>query len=398
MIAPQPFFEPRGTPLSVYQRLRALSTLGHHVDLITYHVGEDVSFPNVNIYRIPTIPFIKAVKVGPSWVKPFLDLLLFFKAFWCLLTKQYDVIHTHEEAAFIGLVLASWFKTRHVYDMHSSLPRQLENFNFGNIRPLVWLFELLERATLQRCDTVITIGADLDLLVTRINPNANHLTIENLPYFVGNGLVDEARIESLKQELGLTDKLPVVYTGTFERYQGLDLLMESAAIVNKHNPEACFVLVGGKPRQIKKWQDTAVNLGVADFVKFIGTVSPEEAACYMMMAEILVSPRVEGTSIPLKIYSYLHAGKPTVATSLAAHTQVLNEEIALLIEPSGEALAEGILRLLQDPDLRQRMGHNARTFAEARFNFENYLDKMRQVYRFNRPSIEAVEKAAPVLK
>src|SRR5687767_5262297 len=59
MISPQPFFEPRGTPISVYQRLEALSALGHEIDLITYHVGKDVDFPNVKIHRVRNIKMIQ---------------------------------------------------------------------------------------------------------------------------------------------------------------------------------------------------------------------------------------------------------------------------------------------------------------------------------------------------
>ena len=47
MIVPQPFFQPRGTPLSVLHRLKALSTLGHRVDLVTYHMGEDIPIENI---------------------------------------------------------------------------------------------------------------------------------------------------------------------------------------------------------------------------------------------------------------------------------------------------------------------------------------------------------------
>ena len=55
MIAPQPFFEPRGTPISVRQRLTGLTMLGHQVDLATYHLGEDVDLPGLTIYRTPSI-------------------------------------------------------------------------------------------------------------------------------------------------------------------------------------------------------------------------------------------------------------------------------------------------------------------------------------------------------
>jgi hypothetical protein len=51
MIAPEPFFQPRGTPFSEYHRLQALSKLGHEVDFITYPIGEDVDIEHVSIYR-----------------------------------------------------------------------------------------------------------------------------------------------------------------------------------------------------------------------------------------------------------------------------------------------------------------------------------------------------------
>ena len=51
MLAPEPFFEPRGTPFSEYHRIKALGELGHHVDLVTYPIGRDVELPNLRIFR-----------------------------------------------------------------------------------------------------------------------------------------------------------------------------------------------------------------------------------------------------------------------------------------------------------------------------------------------------------
>src|SRR5688572_28743796 len=119
MIAPQPFFEPRGTPISVYQRLEALSALGHEIDLITYHVGKDVNFLNVKIHRVRNIKKIQHVRVGPSRAKILLDVLIFFKPIRMLLAKPYDVIPSHDEASFFCMILAWIFRKRHIYDMHS---------------------------------------------------------------------------------------------------------------------------------------------------------------------------------------------------------------------------------------------------------------------------------------
>jgi len=69
MITCLPFFSYRGTPIAVKSRLEALSELGHEVDVVAYHVGDDVEIPGIKIFRIVNIPFIKEVPVGPSLKK-----------------------------------------------------------------------------------------------------------------------------------------------------------------------------------------------------------------------------------------------------------------------------------------------------------------------------------------
>jgi glycosyltransferase involved in cell wall biosynthesis len=170
MVAPQPFFEPRGTPISIYQRLEALSAIGHHVDLLTYPLGQDVTFPNVRIFRTRRIGFIRNVRVGPSRAKILLDFFLMLKTLWMLITNHYDVIHSHEEAAFFCAPLAILFRRPHLYDMHSILPRQLTNFDYGNRRLFIRLFECLEKMVLKTSQAVITIGSDIEEYVIKINP------------------------------------------------------------------------------------------------------------------------------------------------------------------------------------------------------------------------------------
>jgi glycosyltransferase involved in cell wall biosynthesis len=396
MIAPQPFFEPRGTPISVYQRLVALSALGHQVDLLTYHLGQDVNIAGIRIYRVPVVPGIKAVKVGPSWAKIPLDILLFCKAIVMLATNRYDVIHSHEEAAFFAALLARMFGVRHLYDMHSSLPQQLRNSRSWNHWPLVRLFEILERWVIDTCDAIITIGADLERLVMAMNPKTNQVRIENLAMHSYNSTTNHRSADQLREQLGLHNRLPIVYTGTFEHYQGLNLLLGSAKIVKKHHPEVSFVLAGGKPEQLDCWQNEARKHDLEDCMLFLGVVPPAEALNFLELAEILISPRSDGTSVPLKIYSYLHSGKPIIATNLIAHTQVLDDEIALLVAPSEEALADGILKLVESPALRQRLGDRAQQFAREKFNPADYLARVTHIYQTLKPATGSSEPAAPL--
>jgi glycosyltransferase involved in cell wall biosynthesis len=381
MIAPQPFFEPRGTPISVYQRLWGLSALGHEIDLLTYHVGQDVSLANVRIRRIPRVPLIRQVRIGPSWAKPILNSLLLCHAFFLLLTRQYAVIHSHEEASFFAAPLARLFGVPHLYDMHSSLPRQLKSFNFGNWRPLIKLFRILERRVLHTCDALIIIDSNLETYVRRFKLKVEPVVIENLAL----GPFDQAQIpdraQELRRNLELNGRLPVVYTGTFERYQGLELLLESVAMVKTQVPEATFILVGGKPDQVKALMAQAGRGQLEACVHFTGIVPPDEALAYLELAEVVVSPRLDGTGIPLKIYSYLQAGKPILATRVPPHTQVLNDQIALLVEPTAEGLAAGLVQLLSTPALRASLAEKARQFAHEHYRAADYLGKVVKAYQ-----------------
>ena len=179
MIAPQPFFRARGTPFSVLHRIRALLALGHTVHLVTYPFGEDINVPGLRITRCQRPFLVSDVRIGPSLAKILLDVQLYRSAVRQLKLGQYDVIHSHEEAAFFASHLARRFGLIHVYDMHSSLSQQLQNFARYNMRLLRAIFERLEQSVLRTADAVITICPDLGELVEGQYPDKPHRMIEN---------------------------------------------------------------------------------------------------------------------------------------------------------------------------------------------------------------------------
>ena len=375
MLAPQPFFEPRGTPLSILGRLRALSELEHHVDLVTYHLGRDVAIPNVIIHRTPCIKFIKAVKVGPGLTKLFLDILLFAKAIYLLTKNRYDLLHTHEEAAFFGVVLAKLFGIKHLYEMHSSLPQQLSNFRFTRFRPLIRVFEWLESVAVKSSDAVVTICPALEEHVEKVYGRVGSVMIENVPIADYLETTTEEHIRKLKAAYSLNGEKIVLYTGTFEHYQGVGLLLWSALRVLRQRQDVVFVLVGGNVEQVRYFQDWVNQAGWSSHFYFIGTRPPEEIPGLVQISHILVSPRITGTNTPLKIYSYLQSGKPIVATNIYSHSQVLNPDVAVLAEPNPAAFAQGILSVLEDVSLAARLGAQARMLSEGRYNLQTYIQK-----------------------
>ena len=380
MIAPEPFFQPRGTPFSEYYRIRCLGELGHRVDLVTYPIGEDVEVPGLRIFRTRGVPGIGEVAIGPSWAKLPLDALLFGAAWRRLAAGGYDLIHSHEEAGIMGAFLSRLYRLPHIYDMHSSLPHQLETFGFTRSRLVRAAFDWMETTTVSGADAVIAICPALVRVAKRINPRARVTLIENTAESHAVDAVPPAQREELRRRLGLAGKKVVLYTGTFEAYQGLELLLEAAAILAGRRSDAVLVLVGGQPRQVEQRKLEAEKLGAARICRFTGQVPHTEVPPYLKLADALVSPRSRGENTPLKIYSYLRAGAPIVATDLPTHTQVLGDDVALLAPPEPEPFAAAIERALDEPGLGGRLAANALRLSEARYSYGRYVEKTRRLY------------------
>jgi glycosyltransferase involved in cell wall biosynthesis len=366
MIAPEPFFEPRGTPFSEFHRIRALTTLGHEVDLVTYPFGQTVTIPGLRIFRSLTPPFVSHVKM--------LTLTAIRRAF----SGRYDAIHSHEEGGLIGAVLAMTLRVPHLYDMHSSLPQQLTNFAFSRSRVVRRVFLAIERFMIRRSRVVIVICPSLQDTVREIEPSAHSVLIENAPGSGDEGATPE-QAAMLRQSLGLSPSTPIVlYTGTFEAYQGLDLLFESMAIVHRDRPDARLVLAGGRPEQVEKARAQARAAGIGDVTMFTGERPASEIPTYLLACDVLVSPRSRGTNTPLKIYQYLRSGRVIVATRLLTHTQVLSDDTAILTGATATEFASGIVAALADPLRARAIGERARQLAESKYSYEAYLEKTRQ--------------------
>ena len=378
MLAPEPFFEPRGTPFSEYHRIKALCGLGYRIDLVTYPFGRDVQIPNLEIFRCGRPPFVQGVRIGPSAVKVLLDVMLTFTAARLAHARRYDAIHSHEEAGLVGLWLARRLQVPHLYDMHSSLPQQLGNFGYTRSTIVRRLFERIETRMVAESRVVITICQELQDTAVALGAADRASLIEN----VMGGDVDggaSPSAEELRARYGLAPNQPVaLYTGTFEPYQGLDLLTEAAAVLRVTHPAARILVVGGASGQVEQARQRAAATGSP--MIFTGQRPAQEIPGFVAACDVLVSPRTSGTNTPLKIYSYLRSGRPIVATDLRTHTQVLNSDTALLVTPEATALASALARLIDHPAERDRLAAAARALAAARYSPEAYVARTAAAY------------------
>jgi len=367
MIAPEPFFEPRGTPFSEYFRIKALSDLGHQVDLVTYPIGEEKNIEGLKIFRSWKPFFIKSVKTGPSFNKLILDFFLFFKVIGRLISSKYHLIHTHEEANIMGVIFNKITKIPHLYDMHSSLVQQMSNFQFTKSKFVVGFFKFIEKITLKNAKSIIVICKALYDYAKKFTQEDKLTIVEN---FIDEtpATLNVSKLNQIKKDLNLGNNKIIIYTGTLEPYQGLSLLIESLNYLEKN---FCLVLIGGEKEQVTKLKKEVEKKKLANRVHLIGQKKSSDIPYYLKLADILVSPRTLGTNIPLKIYSYLKSGVPVVATNLYTHTQSLTSEIAILVEPKPDDLARGIRDAAGEKG--KRVADKAVRFCAQNYSYKKYL-------------------------
>jgi glycosyltransferase involved in cell wall biosynthesis len=374
-LAPQPFYEERGTPIAVDLMLRGLSERGERIDVLTYHLGKDVNYSGVRIHRIPKIPFIKHVSPGFSWQKVILDIVMLFSVFPLVRGSKYEYVHAVEESAFIALILKWLYRIPYVYDMDSSLAQQMAEKYPRLAAPLLWVLNHFEGLAIRNAKAVVPVCDALSKDIAHFKPG-KVVILRDVSLLETAG---SQKVEDLRSLLGIQGPL-MMYVGNLETYQGIDLMLESFALALKRSPQASLVVIGGKKADIEKYQDSAQKLGIFQQVHFLGPKPVKSLSSYLAQADILVSPRITGNNTPMKIYSYLDSGRALLATNLPTHTQVLDRNVAVLAEPDPQVFSAGVLRLMENRNLRQQLGINGKKLVMEKHSPEVFNRSLNMLY------------------
>lgn len=351
-ILPQPYFLSRGSSFRAKATVDALVTLGHEVEVLCYGLGKDPEGAGYRIHRALRPPGLRSVKVGPSPGKLLCDVPLAWSARRLVKRGNYDVIHGVEEGGFLAAWLGGARGIPYIFDMHSWMSQQIEGTGFGRLKLLLRWFRRMELRSMRGARAVITVGEEMTrLLREELAPDVFSVTLLDCAAKVDVPLPPEARAKLEAEFFGFPGRA-LVYTGNFHPYQGLDLLVDAVAELRRRHPEPGafrLLLVGGgegERSRVAQLRGRLRTLGLEEAVVLCGERTPAETAVLMARADALVSSRITGNNIPLKIYQYLAAGVPLVATRIASHTQVLHEGNAVLGDPTPEGLAEAMSRAL----------------------------------------------------
>ena len=374
-LAPQPFFEVRGTPLAVQHMTRALGALGHDVELLTFPQGEDAPAEGVRHRRSMRLP-VGRVKAGPSLAKMALDVPFVAEAVFRLASRRYEVVHAVEEAAHLVAPFARLLRVPLVMDVDSSIPDQLRYSGFARRGPVLWAAEALERHALRHSVAAVTVCASLTDGVRRRAPGVPVFQVEDPPLVDRDQPPPADAVQALRRELGLAPRPVVLYSGNFEPYQGVPLLLEAMAAVS----DAQLLLMGGSPNDVAGARGRATALGLGGRAVFSGQRPPSQLPLFLALADVVASPRVKGENTPFKVYTYLASGRPIVATRIATHTQVLDDANAFLVEPTAAALAAGLARALASPAEARARADAGYALVAREYSVVRYREKIAAAY------------------
>ncbi len=376
VLAPQPFFTVRGTPIAVRLLLEALAARGHQLDVLIFADGEDIEIEGCTFTRIPALPGLRGVRPGFSVKKAICDVVMAKMAVWKLLRHRYDVIHAVEEAAWIARRLKALFRVPFVYDLDSSIPAQIaEKYTLPG-----WADRFLkreERRALTASVAALCCCPALEAIAREQAPDLPVRTLEDISLLDGALVPQEAPDEP--PEDVVRDDPVVMYVGNLEHYQGVGLLLDAFALAVKRCPMR-LAIVGGSDGDIAEYRVRAEALGIGERVQFLGPRPIARLAAYLSAARVVVSPRLVGINTPMKVYSYLDSGRPLLATDLPTHTQVLDPGFCHLVAPTPEAMAEGLVELVENPELAARLAEAARARVRRDFSQAAFVRKLAEFY------------------
>ena len=329
-----PYPVPQGSQVFLRDHARAFAEAGHHACLITYAhgVGEDAS--GLAIHRGPALPFGNRTRSGPSLAKPLLDLALVATVRRVVREERLDVVFAHNyEALAVALAARA---CRVVYHAHNTLEDELPHY-FGGAQWVARVGRLVDRGLPRRAHAVAVPHARLrDHLIT-CGCRPGQIAVVPPPVWAEDW--PQMRVGEAVP--------PVLYAGNLDAYQNLPLLLKAMAIVRRSLPGARLHLA----TSAMPAPQGAEVVADAGFESLRGLLAGDA---------VFAVPRTAWSGYPVKILNAMAAGMPVVACQGAAHA-ITHDETGLVVpDNDAEAFAAALLRLLQSPEDRKRLGTAAR--------------------------------------
>jgi len=291
--------------------------------------------------------------------------------------ERWDVVEVFNRPAFVGRIARAAPGARLVLSLHNAMlaPDRLDPAE--------------ARRILARLDAVVAISDFIRISTARLYPEHAHKlrTIRSGVDLERFRPGPSPRSEALRARLGLTGRPVVLSVGRLSPKKGIHVILAAMERVLLTHPEAVLVQVGSRwyghddtDSYVRAVREQASRLG--DAVRLVGYVPSDEAGAYYRLGDLFVCASQWEEPLARVHYEAMACGLPIVTTDRGGNAEVVTDgHNGLLVRPwhSAEALAAAIQALLDDPDLRRRLGAAGRCMAEAGFGWERVARELLEV-------------------
>lgn len=293
-----------------------------------------------------------------------------------LLKEDYDLVYGNLHYGAFCSILGKLTKIPLIFDMHDVVEAFLPNNEFINLRQKIgWnLKKFIEFVDLHFSNKIVCVS---NKMIEYLH-NEKKIPIERMVY-VTNGVdleffkpVDDEKVENLKQQLGLEDKIVFGYIGSLDKWQGVENFIEAAKKFDNDN--LAFIIVGGQ-KDLRK-----------NNVFLIPRVSREKILDYYSVCDILVLPRpnhiVTEVAAPTKFAEYTAIGKPILVANVGDASNLVRKYSCGIVvdDNSPENLAKGITEFKgKSINELKKMGKNSRRLAENEFDWNKLINNLLKV-------------------
>lgn len=377
VVAPTPFFADRGCHVRIYEEVKLLEELGHHPVVCTYHNGRDIA--GVATRRIPRIPWYRKLGAGPSYHKPYLDLLLFWTCAKLIREIRPGLIHAHlHEGALIGGILGKLFRIPCIADLQGSLTKELADYDFAGRNRLAYgILGAIEGWINRFPDQIVASSEALRAdLVDRFQVPPEQVTV--VKDGVGREFVDKRNPGSREKFRIPEDQQVIVFMGAFSRLQGIEILMEAMPIVLDERSGVSFLVIGFPGEE--EYARQMARRGYGDRVVFTGRVNYLDVSQVLAVADLAVSPKISETEGNGKLFNYMACGLPTVVFESPVNREILGDSGIYVQERTPEAFARAILDALAGGAEIRELGERLRARALERSSWKMNREVLEMVY------------------
>jgi glycosyltransferase involved in cell wall biosynthesis len=357
-----------GDAIHVKELASSLSKMDHKIVLIVADIE----------YKTPSLHWAENNNIHLYFNTPKQGLRDLSTIFYCkdvIQEHQIQIIYERRTSPKISYILSKLLKIPNVIEINGLVEEEivLQNNGPGGITWVKPLKKSLRGHFFKKGNMIVTVT---DNIKNRIQKqyNLSYERIHAIPNGANTDLFASINQDKCRKDLNLdNNSLYICFTGNLAPWQGVEYMIEAMPFVLEKIPNVGFIVVGGGIR-LEELRQKAKELGIENKVIFTGWVEYEDVPKYINTSDICVAPLTTGReksgSSAIKIYEYMACGKPVVAYNVPDLEFLQNSGCGILVPRDNvDKLADAIIKLLKNNELRLEMGRTARNVALQKYSW-----------------------------